>query len=326
MKSLLLMVVRVAGALLALLLGLLLFSTSESPPLAGQPYATEAGIAYPAVVAHRGLSGLAPEETAVAYRLARALGVDYLEADVQRTRDGVLVAFHDDSVARTTNAASRFPERAEAGIGDFTWAELAQLDAGSWFNEAYPERARPAYAGLRILRIDELLEIAGNDGPGLYLETKAPEQFPGIEEELVALLAARGFVRTSSDGPARLIFQSFSIDSLRRLKELAPHVPRIYLIGTEMEAEQGWDQLLEAAAEVGDGVGPVGYLAYPWYSGPAHERGLVIHPYTVNLTWQMQLLSFFGSDGFFTDRSDLLLAFYGRPVPDVEGILADLGY
>ncbi|MGV8378035.1 glycerophosphodiester phosphodiesterase family protein, partial [Pseudomonas aeruginosa] len=68
-----------------------------------------------------------PEETAAAYLLARDLGADYLEADVQRSRDGVLVALHDDTLERTTDVAEVFPERAKDPVSSFTLAELKRL-------------------------------------------------------------------------------------------------------------------------------------------------------------------------------------------------------
>ena len=61
------------------------------------------GLPFPTVMAHRGASFLAPEETALSYRLAQAAGADFLEADIQRTKDGVLIALHDDTLDRTTN-------------------------------------------------------------------------------------------------------------------------------------------------------------------------------------------------------------------------------
>ncbi len=80
------------------------------------------------VIAHRGVPYWAPEETRSAYELARELGADYLEADLQRTRDGVLVCLHDDDVLlRTSNVADRFPERQEQPASAFTLAELRSL-------------------------------------------------------------------------------------------------------------------------------------------------------------------------------------------------------
>jgi glycerophosphoryl diester phosphodiesterase len=307
--------VRVVVIVLLLVLGLPVGgSLLLSPPSAGQKIAGELSIPYPAVVAHRGASYDAPEETRAAYLLARNIRADYLEMDLQRSRDGVLLAFHDDTLERTTNVAEIFPGREKQTIDKFSWFELQRLDAGSWFNAAHPKRARDSFVGAKILRFDEFLEIAefttDDYKPGIYIETKAASRFPGIERQMVNTLRQRGWLEESRRG--RIIFQSFEHESLARLKDLAPEVPRVYLIGSDMAEAEGFDELLERARELGDGVGPVGYLAWPWYTGPAHRKGLLIHHYTINAKWQMRLLNFFGSDGFFTDRPDQLMLFYGK--------------
>ena len=290
-------------------------------------------VPYPAVIAHRGASYLAPEETAPAYKLARDMGADYLELDVQRTRDGALIALHDDTMERTTDVGKRFPGRAKEGVRAFTLREIKALDAGSWFNAAYPERARGEYAGVRVLTLDEVVDVAegGREKPGLYIESKNPALFPGIEDEIVNLLRRRGWIgpaggdgKAANDprrrsgmgkktGFARVIFQSFELESLLNFKQAAPDVPRVYLVSEEMEKTSGWDTIVQRAREAGSGLGPVGYLGLPWKIGAAHRNGLIVHLYTINVGWQYRLFSFFGADGFFTDRCDQLLKFYGRP-------------
>ncbi len=325
-------ILRIAGIVLAVVILLpLLLSMLLSPPGGGRAAAKAQGIPYPAVVAHRGASWYAPEETAPAYLLAREIGADYLELDLQRTRDGVLIAFHDDTLERTTNVAEVFPGRETQTIDRFAWYELQRLDAGSWFNERYPDRARESFVGAKIMRLDEVIDIAegGEHKPGIYIETKSPEQFPGIEEELIEALSKRGWLHTSNPerGRGSVILQSFSKDSVAELKRVAPEVPRVYLIDEEMAADEGFDNLLDQAAELGHGVGPVGYLGFPWHTGAVHRRGLVVHHYTINTSMQMRLLNFFGSDGFFTDRPDLLLVFYGRTQPmDLEQLFRKIGY
>jgi hypothetical protein len=89
----------------------------------GRALSEAAGIPWPAVIAHRGASHDAPEETAPAYLTARELGADYLEADLQRTRDGVLVALHDDTLERTTDVAKVFPGREKEPVSRFTLVE-----------------------------------------------------------------------------------------------------------------------------------------------------------------------------------------------------------
>ena len=283
----------------------------------------------PAVIAHRGASYLAPEETAPAYLLARDLGADYLEMDVQRTKDHALVAFHDDSVARTTNAGQVFPGREHGNVEDFTLAELKQLDAGSWFNQTYPGRGRAKYAGVKILTIEEIIDIAesGTNKPALYMETKSPERHPGYEQELVVLLRRKGWLQSFDTGMAKVVFQSFSLSSLQRLEELAPDVPRVYLIGYGMPKEIGWKKLIEDAGQVGQGIGPVALIAWPWNVGKAHRAGLHVHVYTVDAPAAFRVFSFFGVDGFFTNHCDLLLRYYGKRVgPAPDTILSRCGY
>lgn len=207
---------------------------------------TKIPIPCDAVIAHRGASYQAPESTRPAYLLARDLGADYLELDLQRTRDGVLVAVHDNTLGRNTNVAEVFPDRADAPVSSFTLDELKRLDAGNWFNEAYPDRARDDYAGLKILTLDEVIDIAegGQNHPGLYIETKVPEQFPGIEKDLREALESRGWLGdeaksrpaaengavTVGDGPGRIVMQTFSRASLEALEQELPHVPRVLLL------------------------------------------------------------------------------------------------
>lgn len=224
------------------LLGLTAGLAAQAAEPSGKALSAAAGVPWPAVIAHRGASYDAPEETAAAYLLARDLGADYLEADVQRSRDGVLVALHDDTLERTTDVAEVFPERAKDPVSSFTLAELKRLDAGSWFNRAFPERARPGFVGLRILTLDEMLDIAegGANKPGLYLETKVPAQFPGIEDDLRKLLERRGWLQPReraaaghvdvAHGNGRVILQTFEKSSLELLQESMPQVPKILLL------------------------------------------------------------------------------------------------
>ncbi|WP_264371944.1 glycerophosphodiester phosphodiesterase family protein [Salicibibacter halophilus] len=118
------------------------------------------------VIAHRGASGHAPEQTKHALDQAAEMNVDYLELDIQKTADGELVAFHDDEISRTTDG--------EGAIGDHTLDELKSLDAGSWFNEEFPDKADEAYEDADILSLEEIIERYGNDEK-YYIETKSPE-------------------------------------------------------------------------------------------------------------------------------------------------------
>lgn len=168
-----------------------------------------------AIVGHRGTAFWAPESTEAAYRWAREAGVDYLEADLQLTSDGVIVVVHDDNILDKTNVKDIFPERAVKKNGkdfyyvkDFTLAELRSLDAGSWFNnEDHKNEWRSSFNDAKILTLQDVIMIAqgkklqyGSNGiityvddeqwhgnvPGIYLETKEPRLNPGqdIEKKL----------------------------------------------------------------------------------------------------------------------------------------------
>ena len=325
----------------------------------GKELAERLEVPRPAIIAHRGASYFAPEESAPAYMLAREMGVDYLELDLQRTKDGVLVAVHDDDLRRTTNIAEVFPGRETDTIDKFTFAELQRLDAGSWFNTRFPDRARASFKNVRILRLEDVMSIAegGFHKPGLYIETKSARRYPGVEKQLVEILTARGWITPSRRGgsepsgtengriTARVVFQSFEPDSLARLKALAPQVPAVLLIDETMMRKDGWDALLKTAKQVGVGVGTWGYqwsrdpgwsiqdapnrylTTWPWYTGQAHRAGLLVHAWTVDDRWEMWMVSLSGADGFFTNRPESALRFYGRADRiDLKPIWEKIGY
>nr|WP_296181673.1 glycerophosphodiester phosphodiesterase [Pseudomonas sp. UBA1879] len=345
----------------------------------GKALAAKAGIPWPAVIAHRGASFNAPEETVPSYTLARELGADYLEMDIQRTKDGVLIALHDDTLERTTNVAEVYPDRAKDPLSSFTLEEIKRLDAGSWFNKAHPDRARASYAGLKILTLDEVIDIAegGKNKPGLYIETKVPAQFPGVEEDLKKKLEQRGWL---SQRPAaekghvnvahsagRVVLQTFEKPSLELLQKAMPDTPKVLLLWTgdgyipaasdktfkdsgakdkaafyatqQVKSKEEFAAYLDwAKAHGAIGTGPSAALknggdqsymdlVQPWMNTMAHDRGLIIHPYTVDDAVDFKAISARGVDGFFTNRASELLKFYGRPSKEsVESILKRIGY
>src|SRR3954449_1736702 len=97
------------------------------------------------VIAHRGASAYGPENTLATYKQAIRMKADYVELDLQMTKDGQLIAMHDETLARTTNAKELFPSRSPWRVKDFTLEEISRLDAGSWFNKAYPDKAKTVY-------------------------------------------------------------------------------------------------------------------------------------------------------------------------------------
>jgi glycerophosphoryl diester phosphodiesterase len=332
-------------------LGVIMSACSPLP--SGQSIYGDAGVPDQAVIAHRGASYYAPEETRPAYLLARDLGSDYLELDLQRTADGVLFAFHDDDLTRTTNIQSVYPGRAEDPIGTFTWAELQQLDAGSWFNleQERQDRARSSFEGLRILSLEEIIDIAeeGAYRPGLYIETKRADLYPGIEAELAEVLQRRGWYggETPTEGPdsstpsnedrargARVLLQTFERDSLELLRLHLPNAPVVFLLWLGEgympdDSPETYSEWVEFAARLGAaGIGPdYENLLEPWAVEMIHAKGMIIHAYTVDNPEDFKVLSQRGVDGFFTNRPDLCLEHYGRrPEGTIEEILERHGY
>ncbi|SDS78652.1 glycerophosphoryl diester phosphodiesterase [Pseudomonas asplenii] len=366
----------------ALLMSLLLAMGLDTAQASTAPaeLAARAGIPYPAVIAHRGASYDAPESTAASYTLARDLGADYLEMDLQRSKDGVIFALHDNNLSRTTDVASKFPERKDSPANAFTWAELQSLDAGSWFNKAYPERARPSYVGLKILSLDQIIDIAQANPkhrPGLYIETKEPKQFPGIEHDLKNKLQERGLLGPEKiyskeqpqvgQGPGKVILQTFEKSSLELLQKEMPDTPKILLLwvgegsiepkSTVSFADSGektkaayyarqepkdkaeFIKWIDFAKEHGAiGTGPSAELTHggdqsysdlvrPWMNQVTHDKGLLVHVYTVDEPVDFKKVMDAGVDGIFTNRTSELLKYFKRAAPQtVPQILKANGY
>lgn len=272
----------------------------------------------PSVIAHRGASWDAPEHTFAAWDLALAQGAEWIEQDLQLTRDGVLVVLHDDSLDRT----ARGPASLCTGlVRERSFAELRQCEVGSWFNDKFPDRARAVFTSERIRSLEEVLTRYG-DRAQFYIETKNPEEAPGMEEQLVALLRARGLI--AGDGRTdRVIVQSFSRASLERLQRLAPALPRVLLLDA-LPVGGPLASLMEDWAKVAQGVGPNWRLVSDSLVRAAHERGLLVHPYTVNTPALMTRLMALGVDGMFTDRPGLLRSLRLSDQGDGAGVDRDV--
>lgn len=171
-------------------------------------------------VAHRGASGYAPEHTLTSYELGEKMKGDYIEVDLQMTKDGQLIAMHDETLDRTTNGTGL--------VKDYTLDEIKKLDAGSWFNEKYPDYAKEEYAGLKVPTLEEVIQKFGKDAR-YYIETKSPEVYPGMEEKLLEILEE--YKLTGVNAPSsKVLIQSFSPESLKKIHDLNPDIPLIQLL------------------------------------------------------------------------------------------------
>ena len=293
---------------------------AETPQLA----ATAAGAADPVNIAHRGASAYAPEHTLAAYTLAIEMAADYVEQDLQLTRDGVLICMHDTTLNRTTNVAEVFPDRATEvemrgdrrrvwRVSDSTLEEIKRLDAGSWFGDEF--------AGARVPTFQEAIDLVKGKA-GMYPETKAPEEYEALgltmEEELARVFAANALDTPAGQAATPIYVQSFSPDSLKRMQAVAGDTYRlVQLIGRGQESLLSEPGLAEVASYA-SGVGPAIPLLVedPSRGRAARDHGLELHPYTVSAdrlpeghedagTYMRYLFHDLRATGVFTDNPDL---------------------
>lgn len=265
------------GCLTALgLLGLLYYGSYFV--LNGQP------AAYPQLIAHRGAhrgqSGNLPENTVAAFRKAVELGTDWLEMDVQMSKDGQLVVIHDETVDRTTNGSGR--------VADLTLAELRALDAGN---------------GERIPTFKEVIEFARAAGVPIMPEAKSPQLYPGLEAKMIEEIVAAGYADQT-------VIQSFDAVALGRIRALNPNISICALHGI------GDFRLGDPQPANVDIVAPMAEMVvlYPWMIRQAHRAGhrvyvwfgVLEHPLVI------RLVRAFGADGLMVDDLATLVEISGR--------------
>jgi len=215
--------------------GLLLMVTiagCAARPDDGRPAAGDGLPPRPWVVAHRGASAYAPENTVPAFELGAAQGAQFVEIDIQRTKDGQIVVLHDLTLERTTDVEQVFPDRSRPAaddpkntprwwLDDFTLAEVQRLDAGAWFD--------PKFAGTRIPTLDETIRSVRGRA-GLYIELKSPERYPGIEAEMLAILERHGLQLPGADPKTPIMIQSFTVPSIEALSAMRTPLRLVVLV------------------------------------------------------------------------------------------------
>lgn len=241
-------------------------------------------------VSHRGASGHAPEHTILAYEMGEKMHGDYIEVDLQMTKDGKLIAMHDEKLDRTTNGTGL--------VKEFTLEEIKKLDAGSWFNEQYPQYAKPEYAGLQVPTLEEVFQKFGKNR-SYYIETKSPEVYPGMEKELLRL------VDKYSINKEKLLVQSFSSLSLKTMHQLDPTVKLVQLLSYKGDAVIS-DGEIKEISKYAIGIGPNHTYLNEAYVHKVVNSGLELHPYTVNTKDRMKTLIDWGVTGMFTNFPNLL--------------------
>jgi glycerophosphoryl diester phosphodiesterase len=331
-------------------LGIGVFAATAAIPAAVQAGAT-LGSAAPIVIAHRGASGYLPEHTLAAYELAIRMGADYIEPDLQLTKDGQLVAMHDDTLGRTTNVAQLFaPRNGGYAVSEFTLAEiktLTVLPTGT-ASTAYPGFTPSSPDAFKVPTFQEVIDLAKQQSAltgrtiGLYPEAK--QASPVMEDQILATLKANGY-----GAPGDKVFiQSFSNATIRSLAEkmaaegmdlnlvllgaavtaAGPGGAPLFLMGTTGNQTLSLTDL----AAYADGIGVVvNFGQFPVseaFIAAAHEAGLLVHGWTFAdanaATAVPNLLQFFdrGMDGVFANYPDLAVAARAAvPTPSRLGLL-----
>ncbi len=228
------------------------------------------------VLAHRGYSAKAPENTMAAFELALAVGADGIELDVHMTRDGEIVVIHDDTLDRTTNG--------KGSVSDQTMAELRELDAGSWFS--------PEFAGERIPTLKLVLELIKDKDVLLNIEIKTGLGFQQLNEELVPLL-------DRYDRWERTIISSFNHYALAHLISLKPQARTAILYMAALVNPWVYAKSIGATA------------LHPYYPGiipeivtASQQNGMMVNAWTVDLEADIQRVKMCRVDGIITNEPE----------------------
>lgn len=226
------------------------------------------------VTAHRGSSGEYPENTMPAFRAAAEAGADYLELDVQQTRDGVLVVLHDASLRRVAGVSRN--------IWEMTWDEARLLDVGSSFS--------PVFAGTPIPTLDEVLAFAEEEHLRLNIELKPTGHETELEQQVSELIRAHNMER-------RCVVTSQKYDTLQRLKKFDPELTTVYV----MSVAYGRITDLQYADEFS--------VRYNFVTqelvSSVHQAGKRIRVWTVNSQSVMDRMIRLDVDDLITDRPAL---------------------
>ncbi len=302
----------------------------------------------PLVIGHRGASAYVPEHTLEAYERAIDLGADYIETDLVSTRDGYLIARHENELSDSTDAPQRYPTRKAKKMiegrevegwfsEDFTLEEISTIRA----KERLPFRSQANNSLYHIPTIAEILTLRAAKSRetgraiGIYIETKHPAYFRSIarpmEPALMSILRAWAMDREG----APVFLESFDPDSAKRMA-METVGPVIQLLALPEHAS---DANLKMIATYAKGIGPEKSMIVPvskegQAGAPtdlitrAHKLGLVVHPYTFRPEAQFQAASYggdpakeyclfqsLGVDGLFTDAPDLALKAFRESCP-----------
>ena len=312
------------------LAALALAAAALASPLAAQAALNTLDGKAPLVIAHRGASGYLPEHTLGGYELAVKMGADYIEPDLQLTKDGQLVAMHDTTLQRTTNVADLYGKRNGAyNVSDFTLAEIKTLTvkptgglASTSYNGFTPSSADP----YRVPTFQEVIDLAKSQSAltgrqiGIYPEAKQAD--PLMEDLILSTLVSNGY-----KGSDKVFIQSFSADTIKSIHAKQQAMGADFQLVVLGSASAINTLGLANIAQYADGVG-VSITSNGMgqsFIEAAHANQLKVHGYTFSKfddSARQQYLDWYGYgiDGVFSNYTDKALAarteFLAAAVPE----------
>lgn len=226
------------------------------------------------IIGHRGGVKNAPENTLAAFRESIAQGIDWLEFDVQMTKDGSLVVIHDETVDRTTNGTG--------AVRDLTLEQIRELDAGQ---------------GEKVPTFEEVIDLAKSNGKKIMPEAKSAHLYPGVEGKILQTLEQADYLDQT-------IIQSFEANSLEELHRLNPRAKLCALYGLwtfNVSKPSGDAQYVCPMAEM--------VLLNPGMIRQAHLEGRQVFIWfgVLENPFVLSLMRFFGADGVIVDDAMALL-------------------
>lgn len=232
----------------------------------------------PLVIAHRGASFYAPENTIVAYEKAVKMEADAIEIDVHKSKDGELIVCHDEKVDRTTNG--------KGYIKDLTVKEIKKLDAGNWFDEKY--------STAKIPLLEEVLQFVKKENILLNIELKnGPIFYENIEEDLVNIIKEYQLEE-------KVLISSFNHYSLLKIKMLAPEIKTGILYIGGLVAPWEYAKKVKANA-----IHPLFFTINKDIVRASINNGILVNPFTVNDKEELTLMAKIDVSGIITDRPDI---------------------
>ncbi|MEE8160636.1 MAG: glycerophosphodiester phosphodiesterase family protein [Acidobacteriota bacterium] len=229
------------------------------------------------VIAHRGCSGEAPENTMIAFQKALEMKVDFIELDVRPSKDGKIMVIHDETLQRTTNGWGE--------VGGLTREEIQRLDAGSWLSARF--------RGERVPMLTEVLQLVKSSSCRLLIEIKEGEGLPSRFEREIVLAVQKCKMQK------RVILQSFDPGAVSRIKGEDPFLAVGLLI-----RQLGADWIADAQAARAETLVVKSRLITQEVIQQAHLHDLRVFVWTVNKASEIKKMVRLGVDGIRTDYPD----------------------